>query len=52
MVVTLWARSNLLEPPFVLQMGKTWPSYGPNMVSLKSDVMNNLIYTGPAPCHV
>ena len=70
--------------PFFFQIGNTWPSYGPNMVHLKSDIMKitsalpclkpafchlaflwskhgpleiwchgiNLLYTGPAPCHV
>ena len=44
MVVTLWARLPLLEPPCVLKIGKTWQSYGPNMVQLKSDVMKITIY--------
>ena len=39
MVVTLWARSPLLEPPFVLEISKTLPYYGPNMVNLNSDVL-------------
>ena len=36
-VVTLLARLLLLEPPFVLQISKIWPYYGPNMVHLKSE---------------
>ena len=44
MVVTLWARLPLLEPPCVLKIGKTWQSYGPNMVQLKSDVMKITYY--------
>ena len=39
MVVTPLARLPLLEPPFVLSFGKTWPSYSPSIVHLKSDVM-------------
>ena len=39
MVETLWARSTLLEPPFVLYIGKTWSNYGPNIVKIKYDVM-------------
>ena len=39
LMVTLGARLPLLGPPFVLYIGKTWPSYGPNMVHLKSDIM-------------
>ena len=46
MVVTLWARSPLLESSFVLQIGKTWPSYGPNMAHLKSNVMKITYYIG------
>ena len=37
-VVTLGARWPLLCHPFVLNIGKTWPSHGPNMVHFKSDV--------------
>ena len=44
MVVTLWARLPLLEPPFVLSNGKSWPSYGPTLVQLKSDVMKLTYY--------
>ena len=44
MVVTLCARYPLLEPFLVLQIGKTWPSYVPNMVHLKSDVMKIAYY--------
>ena len=44
MVVTLCARYPLLEPFLVLQIGKTWPLYGPNMVHLKSDVMKIAYY--------
>ena len=36
--VTLGARWPLLCHPFVLNIGKTWPSHGPNMVHFKSDV--------------
>ena len=39
MVVTLRTTSPLFEPPFVPKISKTWPSYGPNMVHLNSDVM-------------
>ena len=39
MVVTLWVRLPLLKPPFVLKIGKTMPTYGPNMIQLKSGVM-------------
>ena len=39
MMVTLWARLPLLEPPFVLRIAKTWPSNGPNMGHSKSDFM-------------
>ena len=44
MLVPLWARLPLCEPTFVLQIGKTLPSYGPNMVPLKSDVMKITCY--------
>ena len=44
MVATLWAMLPLLEPPFVLHIGKAWPSYGPNMVHLESDVMKITYY--------
>ena len=44
MLVILWARLPLLEPPFVLYVGKTWPTYGPNMVHLKSDDMKITCY--------
>ena len=44
MVVTLWARLPLLEPLFVLQIRKTWPSYGLNMVHLKTDIMEFTYY--------
>ena len=44
MVVTLWARLPLLKPPFVLQICKTCPSYGPNMVNFKSDVIKISYY--------
>ena len=44
MVVTLCARYHLLESFLVLQIGKTWPLYGPNMVHLKSDVMKIAYY--------
>ena len=44
MGVTLRARSPFLEPPFVLLIGKTRPSYGLNMVHLKSDVMKIAYY--------
>ena len=36
--VALGARWPLLCHPFVLNIGKTWPSHGPNMVHFKSDV--------------
>ena len=44
MVVTLRTTSPLFEPPFVPKISKTWPSYGPNMVHLKSDVMKRTSY--------
>ena len=39
-VVTLGARWPLLCHPFVLYIGKTWPSHGPNMAHFKSDVIS------------
>ena len=39
-MVTLGARWPLLCHPFVLYIGKTWPSHGPNMVHFKSDVIS------------
>ena len=39
MVVILWAWLPLLQPPFVFYVGKTWPSYCPNMVHFKTYVM-------------
>ena len=44
MVVTLWVRLPLLKPPFVLKIGKTMPTYGPNMIQLKSGVMKITYY--------
>ena len=44
MRVTLLARLPLLEPPFVLYIGKSWPSHDPNMVHLKSNVMKITYY--------
>ena len=38
--VTLGARWPLLCHPFVLYIGKTWPSHGPNMAHFKSDVIS------------
>merc|ERR1711954_458018 len=40
MVVTLGARLPLLCHPFVLCIGKSGPSHGPNMVHFKSDVIS------------
>ena len=39
-MVTLGARWPLLCHPFVLYIGKTWPSHGPNMAHFKSDVIS------------
>ena len=39
-VVTLGPRWPLLSHPFVLYIGKTWPSHGPNMAHFKSDVIS------------
>ena len=44
MKVSLWVKSPLLEPNFVLQIGKTGPSYGPKMVHWKSNVMKISYY--------
>ena len=38
--VTLGPRWPLLSHPFVLYIGKTWPSHGPNMAHFKSDVIS------------
>ena len=39
-VVTLGARWPLLSPPFVLYIGKTWTSHGPNMVQFNFQVIS------------
>ena len=44
MVVNLLTRLPLLEPPFVLQISKTWLSNDLSMVHLKSDVMKITYY--------
>ena len=44
MVVALWARLPLIDLPFILQISKSRPSYGPNMVHLKSDIMKITYY--------